>query len=137
MVNYFHKFLPQLAERASPLNKLRRKGEKFLWGPDQQNAFELLKEKIMNPPVLGIADFTKRFILETDACGSAVAGVLLQEFPEGMKPIASRTLSKQEKKFSIYELEALAVLFGIEKFRLYLEHAEFDLHTDNQALSYV
>ena len=93
----------------------------------------------MNPPVLGIADFSKRFILQTDACGTAVAAVLLQEFPEGRKPIAyaSRTLSKQEKKFSIYELEALAVLFGIEKFRLYLEHAEFDLHTDNQALSYI
>ena len=139
MVNYFHKFIPQLAEIASPLNVLRRKGEKFVWGPDQQQAFDQLKEKIMNPPVLGIADFSRKFILQTDACGSAVAAVLLQEFPEGRKPIAyaSRTLSRQEKKFSIYELEALAVLFGIEKFRLYLEHAEFDLHTDNQALSYV
>ena len=139
MVNYFHKFIPQLAEIASPLNKLRRKGEKFMWGPEQQQAFDKLKETIMNPPVLGMADFSRRFILETDACGSAVAAVLLQEFPEGRKPIAyaSRTLSRQEKKFSIYELEALAVLFGIEKFRLYLEHAEFDLHTDNQALSYV
>ena len=101
--------------------------------------FDQLKEKITNPPVLGIADFSKRFILQTGACGSAVATVLLQEFPEGRKPIAYalRTLSKQENNFSIYELKALAVSFGIEKFRLYLEHAEFDLHTDNQALSYV
>ena len=93
----------------------------------------------MNPPVLGIADFSSTFILQTDACGSAVAVVLLQDFPEGRKPIAyaSRTLSKDDRKYSIYELEALAVLFGIEKFRLYLEHTEFDLHADNQALSYV
>ena len=139
MVNYFHKFIPQLAETASPLNLLRRKGEKFAWGPGQQKAFEELKTSITNPPVLGIADFTRKFILQTDACGSAVAAVLLQDFPEGRKPIAyaSRTLSKDERKYSIYELEALAVLFGIEKFRLYLEHSEFELHTDNQALSFV
>ena len=77
--------------------------------------------------------------MQTDACGSAVAAVLLQDFLKGRKPIAyaSRTLSKTERKYSIYELEALAVLLGIEKFRLYLEHTQFGLHTDNQALSYV
>lgn len=139
MVNYFHKFIPKLAETAAPLNLLRRKGEKFVWGPAQQKAFDGLKTFVMNPPVLGIADFSRKFILQTDACGSAVAAVLLQDFPEGRKPIAyaSRTLTKDERKYSIYELEALAVLFGIEKFRLYLEHAEFELHTDNQALSFV
>ena len=50
---------------------------------------------------------------------------------------ASSTLNKDERKYSIYELEVLAVLFGIEKFRLYLEHSEFELHTDNQALRFV
>ena len=50
---------------------------------------------------------------------------------------ASRTLTAQEMKYCIYELEALAVLYGVEKFRMYLEHAEFLLQTDNQALSWV
>ena len=77
--------------------------------------------------------------MQTDACGSAVAAELLQDFRNGRKPTAyaSRSFSKAVRKYSLYELEALAVLFGIEKFCLYLVHTEFGLHTNNQALSYV
>ncbi|KAJ4430521.1 hypothetical protein ANN_19109 [Periplaneta americana] len=75
----------------------------------------------------------------TDTCVSAVAAVLLQDFENGLCVVVyvSRTLSGQERKYSVYELEALAVLFGVEKFRMYLEHSEFLLQTDNQALSWV
>ena len=138
MVNFFHKFIPNLAHVAAPLNYLRKKGVKFSWGLEQQKAFEALKGLVANPPVLATADFSKRFVLQTDASSVAVAAVLLQQHPEGRKPIAyaSRTLTDQERKFSIYELEALAVLFAVEKFRLYIEHVEFDLETDNLALSW-
>jgi hypothetical protein len=136
MVNFFHKFIPHLAERAAPLNLLRKKGTQFVWGPGQQQAFEDLKLAIVNPPVLRMADFSRRFILQTDASSLAVAAVLLQDFEGERQPIAfaSRTLTQQERKFSTYELECLAVLFGLEKFRGYVEHVEFDLETDNQAL---
>lgn len=139
MVNYFAKFIPACADLCAPLNHLRKKAVKFKWGDEQQQAFEKLKEKISNPPVLAMADFSRPFVLQTDACGRALAAVLLQEFPEGRRPIAfaSRTLTQQERKLSMYELEALAVLFGIEKYRMYLEHVEFLLETDNQALSWV
>ncbi|KAJ4430520.1 hypothetical protein ANN_19108 [Periplaneta americana] len=75
----------------------------------------------------------------TDTCVSAVAAVLLQDFENGLCVVVyvSRTLSGQERKYSVYELEALAVLFGVEKFRMYLEHSEFLLQTDKQALSWV
>jgi hypothetical protein len=93
-------------------------------------------ESICVPPVLCMADFTRRFVLQTDASSIAVAAVLLQDFDGERQPIAfsSRTLSQQERKFSTYELECLAILFGLEKFRAYLEHVEFDLEIDNQAL---
>ncbi|KAJ4425473.1 hypothetical protein ANN_28089 [Periplaneta americana] len=83
-----------------------------------------------------MADFQRPFILQNDACGSAVAAVLMQETEDGCRPTtyASRTLTDQERQNWIYELEALAVLFGVEKFRLYLEHVEFRLQVDNQAL---
>jgi hypothetical protein len=85
-----------------------------------------------------MADFSRRFILQTDASSSALGAVLLQEVQGLRRPIAfaSRTLSIQEKKYSAYELECLAVLFGIEKFRMCLEHVEFDLETYKQALSW-
>jgi hypothetical protein len=56
---------------------------------------------------------------------------------DALSPLHLVLLSDQERKFSTYELEALAVLFGVEKFRMYVEHVEFDLETDNQALSWV
>ena len=139
MVNFFSKFVPEFAEIAEPLNRLRRKGVCFQWGEEQEKAFGRLKEAISSPKVLAMADFSREFVLQTDACRRAVAAVLLQEFPEGKRavPYASRTLMAQEMKYSIYELEALAVLYGVEKFRMYLEHSEFLLQTDNQALSWV
>ena len=57
MVNYFHKIILKLAEIAAPLSLLRRKGEKFVWGPGQRKAFDELRVLVMNPPVMGIADF--------------------------------------------------------------------------------
>jgi hypothetical protein len=91
MVNFFHKLIPQFAERAAPLNLLRKKGIRFVWGPDQQRAFEDLKVVIIINP-------------QTDASSIAVAAVLLQDFDGERQPMAfsSRTLSQQERKFSTY-----------------------------------
>jgi hypothetical protein len=85
-----------------------------------------------------MTDFSRRFVLQTDARSSALGAVLLQEVQGLRRPnaFASLTLSIHEKKYSTYELECLTVLFGVEKFRMYLEHDEFDLETDNQAFSW-
>ena len=138
IVNFFHRFIPNLAHIAAPLNQLRKKGVKFCWGSDQQRTFYTLKAAVPNPPVLATADFSKRFVLQTDALSVAVAAFLLQQLPEGRKPVAyaSRTLTDPERKYNTYELEAISVLFAVEKYRMYLEHLEFDLETDNLALSW-
>jgi hypothetical protein len=122
MVNFLHKSIPRFAERAAPLNLLRKKDVQFVWGLDQQRDYEDLKMTIINPPVIRMVDFSRPFILQADASSLAVAAVLLQEFEGERQPIAlsSRPLSQQERKFSTYELECLAVLFGLEKFRQYL-----------------
>jgi len=125
---------------AAPLNALRKKGVKFAWGQEQQEAFEALIQAISQPPVLRMADFSEKFILQTDASGVALGAVLSQECDGVRQPIAyaSRALSAQECKASTTcELECLAVHFGTEKFRKYVEHKEFILETDNQALSWL
>jgi hypothetical protein len=140
MVNFYHKFIPRLAEVAAPLNALHKKGVKFTWAKQQQEAFDTLKRAIAQPPVLRMADFGKQFIVQTDASGVALGAVLSQEIDGVRLPIAyaSRMLTAQERKaVSVYELECLAVLFGMEKFRKYIEHQEFILETDNQALSWL
>ena len=71
----------------------------------------------MSPPVLVMPDFSRQFILETVASPIALRAVLLQDTPEGRRALsyASQTLTSQERKYSMFELEALAVLFGTEK----------------------
>jgi hypothetical protein len=140
MATFYRKFVPNFAEMAEPLNILRKKGARFQWGPEQDQGFNRLKMAIAQPPVLRMADFSKTFIMQTDAIAIGLAAVLSQEHQGVRLPIAyaSRTLTSQERKaFSVYELECLAVLFGIEKFRSYLVHREFLLETDNQALSWL
>jgi hypothetical protein len=140
MVNFYHKFIPRLADVATPVNAVRKKGARYVWGQQQQEAFGTLKLAISQPPVLRMADFSERFILQTDASGVALGAVLSQDRDGVRQPIAyaSRTLSAQERKASsIYDLECLAVLFATEKFRKYIEHQEFILETDNQALSWL
>jgi hypothetical protein len=87
-----------------------------------------------------MSDFEKSFVLQTDASNVALSAVLSQEIDGVRQPVAyaSRTLMAQERKASsIYELESLAVLFGTDIFRKYLEHREFLLETENQALSWL
>ena len=140
MVNFKHKFISRCADVPAPLNALRKNGMRFVWGQEQKEAFEALKRAISHPPVLGTANFSERFILQTDAIGTALGAVLSQERNGVRQPIAyaSRTLSSQERKASsTYELECLAVIFGREKFRKCLEHQYFILETDNEALSWL
>ena len=90
-----------------------------------------MKRAISQPPVLGMANFSEKFIIQTDASGAALGAGVRQ-------PIAytSQSLSAQERKASsTYDLECLAVLFGTEKFCKYIEHQDFILETDNKALS--
>jgi hypothetical protein len=114
IVNFFRKFIPDLAHRAAPLNDLRKKGVKFKLGQEQQAAFSDLKMCIMNPPVLAMAYFSQRFVLQTDASSSALGAVLLQEVQGKRRPIAfaSRTLCIQEKKYSAYELGSCCSLWS-------------------------
>ena len=140
MVNFYHKFIPRLADMAASLNTVHKKGVKFDWGKEQQEPFEALKTAISQPPVLRMADFSEKFIMQTDTSGVTLGAVLTQECDGVRQPIAyaSRTLSAQKRKaLSTYELECFAVLFGTEKFRKYIEHQEFILETDNQALSWL
>ena len=79
MVNFYHKFIPCLADLAAPLNALRKKGARFVWGTEQES-FEQLKQAIAQPPLLRMADFSKTFIVQTDARGVALGAVLSQGF---------------------------------------------------------
>jgi hypothetical protein len=89
--------------------------------------------------VLQIPDFSKEFTLVCDVSGIAISVVLRQKSGEDLAPIAysSRLLTPVERRYSVYERHCLAVVYGCEKYRSYLEHKEFSLFTDNQALAWL
>jgi hypothetical protein len=139
MVGFNARFIPGYADAAVVLHALKKKGVPFIWNEERQATFEFLKDALCKAPVLQIPDFSKQFVLVTDASNLAVSAVLHQRVDGGeMAPISyySRLLTDAEY-ICTYEKECLAVILGCQKCRVYLEHAEFDLHCDNLALCWL
>jgi hypothetical protein len=139
MVGFYARFIPEFSRRAAVLHALKKKGVQFVWADDHQAAFESLKKALCEAPVLQVPDFTREFVLATDASDIAVSAVLQQRIDGELAPISyySRLLTGAERKYSTYEKECLAVLFGCDKSRVYLEHKEFELQCDNLALCWL
>lgn len=139
LVSYFRKFIRGFAEIASPLTKLLKKDSRWEWTESQQQAFSALKSRLVTRPVLSIYDHSAVTELHTDASRLGIGGILLQR-PQGnddsLKPVAyySRQTTPEEKNFHSYELETLAVVCALKKFRVYLLGKEFKIVTDCSAL---
>ena len=105
-----------------------------------QKSFETLKQALTTAPVLAYPDFSKPFLVATDASSPAV-GAVLSQLDENRRehPIyyASRSLNEAEKNYSTYEREGLAIVFALKKFRHYLLCEKFKLFMDHDALKYV
>ena len=137
LAGYYRRFVPRFSKIASPLNALTRKGVPYVWTPGCQRAFEKLKELLTSAPLLRYPEFTKPFILETDASGDGLGAVLAQRQEDGsVRPIAyaSRSLQKHEKNYGITELEGLGVVWAVKHFRPYLYGHHCTVFTDHEAL---
>ena len=89
----------------------------FQWGSAQQKAFEQLKEKCCETPVLGFAHFTKPFILYTDASQDEL-GVILSQLQDGQKRViayASRSLNKAERNYPAHQVEFPGAKMGRDR----------------------
>jgi hypothetical protein len=136
LCGWYRHFIDHFADVALPLNKLLRNATSFKWSEEQVAAFEKLKSLIANATTLAYPDFSKRFVVRTDASDEGLSAVLSQDYNGVDRPIsfASRTLSAQEKHYFAQEKECCAILFGLKRFEPYIDGQEFDLQTDNQAL---
>ncbi|CAH2093704.1 unnamed protein product [Euphydryas editha] len=122
--SWFRKFIPDFARVSEPLTRLTRKSQTWIWGSDQAGAFKSLKELLTTAPILIQPDYSKPFILRTDASNFALGACLLQgESPPDERPIeyASRLLTPAERNYSTTEREALAVVWAVERFRGYID----------------
>ena len=137
LINYYGKFMPNLATVLAPLHELLRKNTKWKWGPDQERAFAESKELLMSQHVLVHYDPELPVILNCDASPHGVGVVLAHKMADGTeKPIAyaSRSLSPAEKNYAQIDREALAMVFGVRKFHQYLYGRKFEIATDHKPL---
>lgn len=138
LVSYFRKFIQNFAQIAHPLNCLLKKDVDFHWSDEQEQAFVSLKERLVDRPVLAVYDPFAETELHTDASRIGIGGILLQRSnpKEAFRPVAyySRQTSPEEKNFHSYELETLAVVCSLKKFRVYLLGRDFKIITDCAAL---
>eukprot|EP00731_Ephydatia_muelleri_P033526 Em0031g34a len=142
MTGYYRKFIPDYASIAAPLTDLTKNAapNQVVWTDRCEGSFQKLKSLLCREPVLRSPDFTKEFVLQTDASDVGVGAVLSQLDEEGADhPVAyySRKLLAREQKYATIEKECLAIKLATQAFRVYLLGRPFIIQTDHRALEWL
>lgn len=116
------------------MTKLLKKNA-YEWTPSAQVAFKKLQQTMSQAPLLALPDFNKEFVIETDASGTGWGTVLQQ----GGHPIAylSKSLAPRHQALSTYEMELMAVILALEKWKGYLLDKHFKIKTYHFGLKYL
>lgn len=139
MCSWYRRFIPSFTEIVNSMSMLLRKEQRWTWTEKQQQAFDHLKSLLIRPPILSRPNFNHPFTLQTDASFSGLGCVLTQTFDnqEHVIAYASRSLQKAELNYTVTEKECLAILFGLKKFRPYIEGYRVTVITDHSALRWL
>ena len=140
LASYYRKFIRGYSSIVDPINRLLKKNTKFVWTDACQEAFNKVINLLINPPILVYPDYSKEFYLTVDASGTGLGGILSQINDTGEEKVigyASRGLTDAEKNYSATELEACAVVWGINFFKHYLYGHKFIIWSDHNPLQYM
>lgn len=135
--NYYRKYLKNFATIAEPLyDLLRSKNEYLNWTEKEDKVFNLIKNMINSDIAVHLPDYSKEFVLSTDASNTGISAVLQQLIDNELKVIdwGSKRLSSAEKKYGITEKEFLALAWGVKHFDYFLRGRKFIIRTDHSAL---
>ncbi|KAK1595675.1 hypothetical protein QYE76_018377 [Lolium multiflorum] len=118
LAGFYRRFVKDFSTIACPLNELTKKNVPFVWGKAQQKAFDELKKRLTEAPLLALPDFAKTFEIECDASGLGIGGVLMQNG----KPVAyySEKLDGARLNYPIYDKELYALVRVLEVWQHYL-----------------
>ena len=160
LASYYHRFIPNFAKWAGPLHALivpasfkqkiwkgkMKKSDlsEFQWTSACQEGFDQLKKALTEAPVLVYPDYSKPFILETDASLKGLGAILSQKGDDNEVCViayASRSLCQSEKSMCNYsssKIELMALKWSVcDKFKDYLLGSKFTIFTDNNPLCYI
>ena len=133
MAQYMSRFISDLAGTLEPIRALTRKGVPFVWSKECENAFNTLKKNLSESACLAYYDPSKELVIQVDSSKHGLGAVLLQDG----RPIeyASRALTPSERNWAQIEKEALAVLYGLERFDQYTYGRLITIENDHKPLA--
>ncbi|GJX20123.1 putative reverse transcriptase domain-containing protein [Tanacetum coccineum] len=112
-----------------------RKNKKYIWGEDQELAFQLLKQKLCEAPILALPEGNDDFVVYCDASHQGMGAVLMQR--EKVIAYASRQLKPNEENYTTHDLELGAVVFALKIWRHYLYGTKCTVFTDHKSLQHI
>ena len=125
LVNYYGKFLPKLFSTVALLYRLLEKQAKWIWGADQDMAFQAAKKQLTSPCLLVHYDPQKELLLSCDASPYGIGVVLSYKIEDGPEKPVVFSLLRAEKKYAQLNKEGLAIVVGVKKFHDYLLGRKF------------
>jgi len=132
MATYVSRYIPNFADLTFPYRQLLKKNAPWTWAEPQQEAFNKIKQLLVNAPVLSHYDQTKPVVIQTDASSKGLGSCLLQEG----HPIsfASRALTDCETRYAQIEKELLTIVFPCERFNNYVYGRDILVQSDHKPL---
>nr|GFA43738.1 putative reverse transcriptase domain-containing protein [Tanacetum cinerariifolium] len=135
LAGYYRRFIKEFSLIAKPLTKLTQKNKPFIWGNDEEKAFQTLKRKLCSAPILSLPEGSEDFVVYCDASHRGFGAMLMQR--EKVIAYASRQLRKNEKNYTTHDLELGAVVFALRLWRHYLYGTKCTVYTDHKSLQYI
>ena len=135
LAGFYRRFVKDFSTLAAPLTEVIKKNVRFKWEHAHEEAFQALKEKLTNSPVLTLPDFSKTFEIECDASDVCVGDVLMQK----KKSIAffSEIFGGDNLNYPTHDKELYALVRALQTWQHYLRPKEFIIHTDHESLKHL
>ncbi|GJS42294.1 putative reverse transcriptase domain-containing protein [Tanacetum coccineum] len=135
LVGYYRRFIKDFLKITKSLTELTQKNKKYIWGKDQESAFQLLKQKLCEAPILALPEGNDDFVVYCDASHQGLGAVLMQR--EKVIAYASRQLKPNEENYTTHDLELGAVVFALKIWRHYLYGTKCTVFTDHKSLQHI
>jgi len=133
LAGYYRRFIENFSKIALPLTQLTQKNKEFIWGDKQEQAFQTLKHRLCNAPILALPDGVENYVVYCDASHLGLGCVLMQNGK--VIAYASRQLKVHEKNYTTHDLELGAVVFALKIWRHYLYGTKCTVYTTTKVSS--
>nr|GEX07418.1 putative reverse transcriptase domain-containing protein [Tanacetum cinerariifolium] len=135
LADYYQIFIEGFSKIAKPLTKLTQKNKNYIWGEEQESAFQLLKQKLCEAPILELPEGNDDFVINCDASLQGLGAVLMQR--EKVIAYASRQLKPHKENYTTHDLKLGAVVFALKIWRYYLYCTQCIVFTDHKSLQHI